>query len=137
VNNETWQDDCLQRIDSHTDANGKVIDVEGVQRADGFHLDVPDSSRSLSGCIKTFAYWNPGILREDALLNPQTGELMAVKVEEVSTETLTVRGSDVAARRFRLTTDSLSLDIWYSNDSEWLALQSTTKDGRTLRYELI
>jgi hypothetical protein len=62
---------------------------------------------------------------------------MAVKVEEVSTETLTVRGSEVAARRFRLTTDSLSLDIWYSNKSEWLALESTTKDGRTLRYELI
>lgn len=137
VNSETWRDDCLQRIDARTDANGKIIDVEGEQRRDAFHLDAPDSSRTLPGCIMTFAYWNPGILREDALLNPQTGEMMPVEVEEVSTETLVVRGQDVAARRYRLTTDELSLDIWYSNESEWLALESTTKDGRTLRYELI
>lgn len=136
TNNETWQDDCLQRIESHTVANGKVINVEGEQQADGFRIDTPDAGRSVSGCVKSFAYWNTGILQEDELLNPQTGELMPVEVRELEQETLTVRGRDVPARRYRLITKDLSLDVWYSAGSEWLALESTTKDGRTLRYEL-
>jgi hypothetical protein len=136
TNNETWQDDCLQRIESHTVANGKVIDVEGEQHPDGFHIDAPGPARSVSGCVKSFAYWNTGILQEDALLNPQTGELMPVEVVELEQETLSVRGRDVPARRYRLITENLSLDVWYSAGSEWLALESTTKDGRTLRYEL-
>ncbi|MEQ9560895.1 MAG: DUF6134 family protein, partial [Woeseiaceae bacterium] len=109
---------------------------EGEQQADGFHIDTPNAARSVSGCVKSFAYWNTGILQEDELLNPQTGELMPVEVRELEQETLTVRGRDVPARRYRLTTEDLSLDVWYSTGSEWLALESTTKDGRTLRYEL-
>lgn len=137
VNKETWQNDCLSRIESHTDANGKVIDVAGMQRAGGFHIDEPQSEPSIPGCVKSFAYWNTGILQEDALLNPQTGELTPIQVEAMDNEVLRVRGRDVAARRYRLDTRDISLDVWYSQDSEWLALESTTRDGRTLRYELI
>ena len=50
---------------------------------------------------------------------------------------LIVRGEDTVARRYRLLAKNMELDIWYSEDrSRWLALQSTVKGGRKLRYEL-
>ena len=66
----------------------------------------------------------------------QTGELLPVKVEEVARETLAVKGVEVPAVRYRLQARNLELDIWYSDDEQWLALESTVKGGRKLRYEL-
>ena len=137
VNQETWQGDCLQAIASRTDANGKKFEVRGTRDAEAFELEVIDGRREMPGCVKTFAYWNPQILDAPALLNSQTGELLPVEIEEVATETLTVRGEDTVARRYRLLAKNMELDIWYSEDrSRWLALQSTVKGGRKLRYEL-
>jgi hypothetical protein len=136
-NAETWQGECLEEIRSRTDANGRILQVRGERAPDGFRIEAPEQRDPIAGCVKTFAYWNAGILQEDALLNPQTGELAPVTVELVAEENIRVRGADVPARKYRLLTDDLSLDVWYSNDSEWLALESTTRDGRTLRYELI
>ena len=91
----------------------------------------------MAGCVKTFAYWNPDILDEPELLNSQTGELLQVDIEPVANETVTVRGEQVPARRYRLLAKNMELDIWYSQDQgRWLALESTVKGGRKLRYEL-
>lgn len=135
-NTETWQDDCLEQIESRTDANGRILNVRGLRGPQGFRIDQPEA-QALPGCVKSFAYWDHDILEEDALLNPQTGELTPVDVRLVAEETLKVRGREVPARKYRLLTRDLALDVWYSDASEWLALESTTKDGRTLRYELI
>ena len=135
-NTETWQDDCLEQIESRTDANGRILNVRGLRGPQGFLIDQPDT-HALPGCVKSFAYWDHDILAEDALLNPQTGELTPVDIRLVSEETLKVRGREVPARKYRLLTRDLALDVWYSDANEWLALESTTKDGRTLRYELI
>jgi hypothetical protein len=137
VNEEMWQGECLQEIRSETDANGRLFEVRGVQDDDGLEIETGDDTRDMPGCVKTFAYWNPEILDEPVLLNSQTGELLEVEIEPVATETLNVRGEDVAARRYRLLAKNMELDIWYSRDQErWLALESTVKGGRKLRYEL-
>jgi hypothetical protein len=135
-NTETWEDDCLQQIESRTDANGRILNVRGLRGPQGFRIDQPET-QSLPGCVKSFAYWDHDILEEDVLLNPQTGELTPVDFQLLAEETLEVRGRDVPARKYRLQTPDLAVDVWYSRDSEWLALESTTKDGRKLRYELI
>jgi hypothetical protein len=31
----------------------------------------------------------------------------------------------------------MQLDLWYSDEQEWLALESEVEGGRTLRYERI
>ena len=38
---------------------------------------------------------------------------------------------------FRLEAGDLRLELWYSEDKEWLALESEVAGGRTLRYEPI
>lgn len=136
INQETWRDNCLQAINSRTDANGRKFEVRGARSAAGLAVLSNEDSRELVGCIKTFAYWNADILQEPELLNSQTGELLPVDVKLVARETLTVRGKDTPAQRYRLVAKNMMLDLWYSDDQRWLALESTVKGGRKLRYEL-
>ncbi len=136
VNQETWHNDCLEEIDSTTDANGKKFSVHGYQADRTFAVEATSGRSELAGCVKTFAYWNPDILDEPALLNSQTGEILPITVEELADEVLLIRGEATPARRYRLLAKNMELDIWYSNDNRWLALQSTVKGGRKLRYEL-
>lgn len=135
-NEETWRGECVAEISSTTDANGERFRVEGRRIGNRLEVSGADGSTDLPGCVKTFAYWDPGFLRAPRLMNSQTGELLPVSVEPVATEWLNVRGQATEARRYKLTARNMELDIWYSNDDRWLALESTVKGGRKLRYEL-
>ena len=84
----------------------------------------------------TFAYWNPLILHARQLLNSQTGKFEQVSVEKLAEETISVRGKTEPAVKYLLTGEKLRIELWYSRDMQWLGLQSTTEDGRKLRYQL-
>jgi hypothetical protein len=135
-NEETWRGDCLAEISSRTDANGQEFSVRGRQAGDAFAVASAAGAEELPGCVKTFAYWNPEILNEPLLMNSQTGEVLPVTVTPVATELLNIRGEATEARRYKLTAKNMELDIWYSSDNLWLALESTVKGGRKLRYQL-
>ncbi len=50
-----------------------------------------------------------------------------------------VRGTPQTARRWRITAASPELapiDLWYSPQGEWLALESKVRGGRTLQYRI-
>lgn len=137
INTETWDDNCLQTIDSWTDANGKEFEVAGSRSAQSFALRTAEAQNEMPGCVKTFAYWDPQFLNESALLNSQTGELMPVTVERLAQQNLFVRGEEKIAERYRVLSQDIDLELWYDEDQQWLGLQSTTKDGHRIRYELI
>ena len=133
---ESWNDNCLTAVDASTNANGKRIQVSGEQTGVGFVVESGDKPTQLPECVMTFAYWNSNFLGQSQLLNPQTGEYVDVRVEEVGDEMLEVRGQAVAATRFKLTAYEVDLTLWYSPDNEWLALESVAKGGHIIRYEL-
>lgn len=136
-NSETWQGDCLQRIESETNANGDKVSVSGSVGPGGFRISGGDDDEPAGACVKTFAYWDPDFLTEAELLNSQTGEMMPVKVESLQPESLIVHGEPILAQKYRLSAEGMELFLWYSqDDQEWLGLQSTTKGGRKLRYVL-
>ena len=115
---ETWRGDCLQQLDATTEVNGKRTVVDVTPRDE---------------CVQTFAYWNPSILRASKLLNPQTGEYVPVQVSDLGSELL----AGQMAERFRLIgggREPMEIDLWYSPARDWLALESRTPEGRTLRY---
>jgi len=133
---ERWSDNCLVEFDARTNANGKHIEVSGEQTGDAFRVDSGHSPVELPECVMTFAYWNPDFLLQPRLLNPQTGEYVDVRVEELGNEVLEVRGQSVTATRFKLTAYEVDLTLWYSTDDQWLALESIAKGGHIIRYEL-
>jgi hypothetical protein len=136
-NAETWRNGCLTRIQSSTDANGDRTDVEGNLVAAGFELHADENNRFLGdGCVRTFAYWNPSLLRAESLLNAQTGELMPVSVAEYGADLLQVGDREIPTRRLQITLQEGVIDLWYHLDTgRWLALEAPTEGGRTLRYE--
>ena len=133
---ERWTGNCLAEFDSSTNANGDRTRVSGERSEAGFLVESDGNPVELPACVMTFAYWNPEFLERSRLLNPQTGEYVDIRVERVGNETLEVRGQPVAATRFRLTAYEVDLSIWYSDDDEWLALESVAKGGHIIRYEL-
>lgn len=135
-NVERWQGQCLQKINAVTNDNGEQYSVAGESSADGFIVETQETKNIYSSCVKTFAYWDPSFLQTPLLLNSQTGKLVDVKVEDIGPGKVNVNGNDVAARQYRLLGDKLQIDLWYSEDDRWLALQSLTEGGRTIRYQI-
>jgi hypothetical protein len=131
---EYWNGACLRRIDATTDDNGELLSMSG-RDDEGTFIVTTDAGREvLSGCVMSFAYWDTRILSAKRLLNAQTGEYLDVEVAPMGAEAVDLGDRTVAARRYRLTAEDLSIDLWYSDDRQWLALQSTTPSGRTLSY---
>ena len=133
---ESWSNGCLDEIDARTDSNGEKLNVSGERTDGGFVVDTGDVAAELPSCVMTFAYWNPGFLEQPRLLNPQTGEYLEVEVQELGRDTVRLEGREVPARSVRLTARQMDITLWYSENAEWLALESVAKGGRIIRYEL-
>jgi hypothetical protein len=134
-NLETWSGNCLQSVRSRTDSNGDLYAVSG-RRSDGaFNVVSNEGAAELPGCVMTFAYWNPDFLEQSRLLNTQDGSFLDVVVSPPVSEQLVVNGEPLRSYRYRLVAGEMKLDLWYSADKEWLALESEVAGGRTLRYE--
>lgn len=132
---EQWQGECLADIDASTLDNGRSLRVRGLRREGGFQLQQPTATL-LPACLAAYAYWNRDLLlRQRALLNPQTGRLDALRVESMGRETLEIQGQPVAAERYRLHAAQNVIDLWYSLRGDWLRLESTT-GSRRLVYRL-
>ena len=44
-------------------------------------------------------------------------------------------GREVPAQRYALTTDELTIDVWYNDDLGWVGLESDTGKGRRIIYK--
>jgi hypothetical protein len=133
---ENWTGGCLEEIEARTDSNGKELNVVGERTGNAFVIDTGEQEARLPECVMSFAYWNPGFLEQPRLLNPQTGEYVDVEVEELGRDVIRLDGREVPARSVRLTARQMDITLWYSENAEWLALESVAKGGRILRYEL-
>ena len=136
-NLETWSGNCLQSIRSRTDSNGDLYAVSGRRAADAFRVVAGESAEALPDCIMTFAYWNPEFLDQQRLLNSQDGQFVDVRVSPPVRDLRIVNGEPVPANRYRLEAGDLLLDLWYTDNDRWLALESEVTGGRILRYEPI
>ena len=136
-NTEIWQGDCLAKIESYTDANGDPYEIKGARDEDRFVLESTEGSAELPPCVMSFAYWNPAFLEQDRLLNSQNGQFVDVEVGAPERVDLEVRGIPRQALRYRLEAEDLGIEIWYSENQEWLGLQADAAGGRKLRYELM
>jgi len=133
---EHWDGDCLSKLSSTTDDNGEKHRVD-VQRREGATIvQTLKGTQRLGECVLTFAYWNPAMLRQTQLLNSQDGENVKVKIADAGPDSILVRGVKTPARRYELRSEKLSIDLWYSEQQQWLALESKTARGQKLIYKL-
>jgi hypothetical protein len=131
---ESWEDDCLVNISSTTDDNGDNYFISSIDRNNELTIETRDGVTSIDGCVRTFAYWDPDLLKSGQLLNTQTGEYQTVAVQDLGTGNLNFDDRKLEARHFRLSVEDMTIDLWYTMDMHWLALESITESGAVLRY---
>ncbi|MFM8443703.1 MAG: DUF6134 family protein [Methylococcus sp.] len=133
---ETWRGDCLNALKASTDDNGEKIAVVGSEKNGRFEIKKGTQAETLPSCVMTFAYWNPLILKQSKLLNPQNGEYLNVRIQPQGRETVAVKGKPVAADKYHLDAGKFQIDLWYADGGRWVALDSHLDNGRTLRYRI-
>ena len=133
---ETWQRDCLTRIDTRTVEKGKVTTVAGRLEGGNFVIDGPGAQQRMPACVMSFAYWNPRVLKQTDLINVQTGASTPITVHALDKEAYTLRGASVDATHYRIDTARNRIEVWYSPDGEWIGLRSTSQQGHVLSYRL-
>jgi hypothetical protein len=133
---ETWKNGCLARIASRTEERGHVTTVAGHQEGGAFRID-GDSQGGLPGCVMSFAYWNPNVVKQSHLVNVQTGAWTPVTVRDLGQQTIDAGGRSVQALHYAIETEKNMIEVWYSLQGEWLGLQTKTKTGgHVLAYRL-
>lgn len=133
---EQWQGDCLAELSSTTDDDGKPASVHAERDGDVDEITTTKERHDTTGCLMSYAYWNPLLRTQTRLLNPQTGKVDAVRVARVGTGTVDVGGKPVPATRYRIEGPEAPVDVWYSAQGDWIGLDSVVDGKRRLSYRL-
>jgi len=138
---ETWQGDCLSTLSAHTVEDKVITNVNAKLSAQTLRVDDGKTKQNLPACSMTFAYWNPKIVEQSKLLNPQNAEYLDTKFSKLGNEQIEVRGKKISATHYQLLGSlagkpKLNIELWYNAANEWVALQSTTPEGYKIRYKL-
>lgn len=139
---EQWRDGCLVSLNTNTVENKVIDEVKGSLTESGFVVDNGKTTQTLPECTMTFAYWDPKILHQTKLLNPQNGQWLDIKVIKTNEETLTIKNLATKTTHYKLTgtlagKSKLNIELWYTADTqEWVALKSITPEGYVVTYVL-
>lgn len=134
---ETWSGNCLTGMLSTTNDNGDPYQMSGELQSGQFIVSGTAGVTEMPECSMSFAYWNPEFLKEQRLINIQNGEVIDIQVSDPEPDQLRVRGELRSAYRYHLHAGKMRINLWYSKNNEWLALESEARGGRRLRYELL
>ena len=112
---ERWQSGCLNELRARTEEQGDITTVDGDKNAGAFMVRDAKGAREIPApCVSTYAYWNIAMLRQTHLLNPQTGEWLEIKVQQLGNDPVKTSKRNLTARHYRVTTDKARIDLWYS-----------------------
>lgn len=131
---EFWKDGCVEKIRTTTNDNGDEYYIKTSHSGNALEIQTNEGPQLLEGCVRTYAYWDPELLNSERLLNTQTGEYQEVSVADHGMNTLVVNGISYHARKYRLVSEDTTIDLWYTREMRWLALETETKSGARLRY---
>jgi hypothetical protein len=109
--------------------------VQGELSGATFALRSDGASSALPRCVHAYAYWNLLLLRQEHLLNPQTGTFDPVHLEELAVEAVRLSGRAERGMHYALEGPSFRIEPWYFPTGDWLALQTRTRQRRLMRYE--
>jgi hypothetical protein len=131
---EVWQGQCLASIETTTKENGTTSFVKGQIVQDEFIINSHTGKTSLSGCIRSFAYWDLARLSTTKLLNGETGEQVDAQLSAKGETQLIVQGKPVATEHYVLRAEGADINLYYDLDKNWIGLKTIVKGGRTLAY---
>lgn len=138
---ERWAGGCLASIDARTDDNGRLAEVRGRAHEGRFDLQVRDEGRTAaapvapSGCLMSFAYWNPALAGQKRLLDPGSGRIEPVVMSVPETVPADLEANPQPVRGLRIGGLAQPIDVWYAG-GRWVGLDTVVGGGRRLSYRL-
>ena len=138
---EKWSGDCLNALEANTIENKVITKVTGKLDGEAFNVKNGSVDQALPACVMTFAYWNPKILAQTKLLNPQNAEYLDTTITKLGVTNIDVKGKTTETTHYKLTgalkgVKKLNIELWYNQDNEWVALKSVTPEGYNIIYKL-
>ena len=132
---ERWVDGCIVELDTRTDKDGEKLFVTAEKQESGLLIKSSQTEKSLSECVKTFAYWDPDLLDSQHLLNTQNGDYEQTSLLLQGQSSLMFKDKAYGQIHKQLKiTDKPAIDLFYGADDSWQALQTEVAGGRILRY---
>ena len=138
---EHWRDGCLTSLETKTIENKIITQVKADSATGVLQLLNAKSSEVFPNCVMTFAYWNPKILEQTKLLNPQNADYLNIITEKLNDEPILVKDKLIETMHYKLKgalngKNKLNLELWYNLKNEWVGLKSTTPEGYNITYKL-
>lgn len=138
---EQFDGDCLKSLEANTIENKVITNIKGSKKDAAFEVSDGKTTQTLPACTMTFAYWNPKILEQTKLLNPQNAEYLDAKFENLGNDNIVVKGKQTDAIHYKLKgalagKNKLNIELWYANNKDWVALKSVTPEGYNIIYKL-
>jgi hypothetical protein len=132
---ELWRDGRLVGASAQTDDDGTPASMSAKLQGDRLAVDGSKSGRYLAppGAILG-THWNRNELN-GPMINPENGELLHFAVADKGIGKLDANGKTIEAVQYALAGPA-TLDLWYSEQSVWSALQAVAKDGSRIDYRL-
>lgn len=131
---EVWDGQRLMSLDARTRKNGESHFVTARPGAGGLEVTSSSGVYTAPGDIMSSSYWRYETVRQNSLLNTQTGNLTDIRVEDQGPEKLRFHGYEIPAQRYRLKGQKLHCDIWYgTRNGQWLGLAFNTH-GADITY---
>lgn len=109
---EDWRDGKLMGFEYITNDDGKPALVNGTRDADKFVVTGPKSPGFVPGDIMLAGIWNHGIIAASQLVDPQTAELVPLKVRDLGHRSAKIAGSPIQGTEYTFDT-FLKGTVWY------------------------
>ena len=134
---EVYRNGVLVSIESETLKDGENLRVDldnsgGQLIGRGTNADGEVLSISHASILTPSSHWRGYSDDLSIILNTETGEEMPVTITEIGTEMIEVGGHSIEARHIRLE-GSLTLDLWYGPDGDWVKCQFSAR-GENITY---
>lgn len=132
---EIWRGGRLVSYRAETDDDGTTYSVRAEAKGDQLEIDTGKGAQTVP--LGTFPShpWDMAIVEQTRLFDTQTGEVLAVAVQEAGEETVEAGGRLVAAKKYLMTGD-LRRELWFGADGRWLQMRFD-KDGAKVTFTLM
>ncbi|OLF78005.1 hypothetical protein AWH62_04905 [Maricaulis sp. W15] len=120
---EVWVDGALQSLQASTLKAGDREYFMLRRRPDG-HVDIDGDIVEALHPSSHWSGYTPGV---PAVLNTETGEPMAVEIEDLGVGTVATADGAIEARHLRMT-GTVAVDLWYDAAGRWVGCAFTIGD---------
>src|SRR5919106_5036054 len=105
-----WQGDRLLRFESHTDDNGKKLEVFARAAGGRVIIDGPNGRSEAPLTVVPNHPWNYDLIARRLLLDPVDGKVLQVAVADAGVEAIELDGRRIMARKYLVSGD-LELEL--------------------------